>query len=120
MRDNKLFSPEHAAILIGKQQSLNKDLLENARKGLDSIYKLNKINSEGENVELKEHKIENKKEEFNEKTKKTNEVNKKKYLVVKKPVEKSIFYQHQKQGMKYWFEDAKTKSCQFNLSQNYI
>jgi len=69
---------------------------------------------------LKEHKIENKKEEFNEKTKKTNEVNKKKYLVVKKPVEKSIFYQHQKQGMKYWFEDAKTKSCQFNLSQNYI
>ena len=49
MRDNKLLSPEHAAILIGKQRSLNRDLLENARKGLDSIYKLNKTNGEIEN-----------------------------------------------------------------------
>ena len=49
MRDNKLLSSEHAAILIGKQRSLNRDLLENARRGLDSIYKLNKANGESDN-----------------------------------------------------------------------
>ena len=33
------------------------------------------------------------------------------YISTKKPVEKSVFYQHSKQGMKYWFEEQKPKSC---------
>ena len=33
------------------------------------------------------------------------------YISTKKPIEKSIFYQHSKQGMKYWFEEQKPKTC---------
>jgi len=38
------------------------------------------------------------------------------YLVIKKPIEKSIFYQHSKQGMKYWYEEKKPVSYQSKIA----
>lgn len=35
------------------------------------------------------------------------------YLVVKKPIKKSVFYQHSRQGMKYWYEEQKPVSCEY-------
>jgi len=43
-------------------------------------------------------------------------VSNKQYISLKKPVERSIFYQHSKQGMKYWYEEKKPQSCEFSIA----
>ena len=60
----------------------------------------------GETVTEKKDKEKENITSYNNETKKKIE-----YISTKKPVKKSIFYQHSKQGMKYWFEEKKSKPC---------
>ena len=40
------------------------------------------------------------------------------YLTVKKPLHKSVYYQHSREGVKYWYEKPEGKTCKYTF-RNY-
>ncbi|XP_076815566.1 uncharacterized protein LOC143461650 [Clavelina lepadiformis] len=100
-----------------KDDRLESSLLEHARLGLKRIHSVCQVkdSSDGHSTRVEKNDVTKttpkKKKEVKPEIKEDKAAEKKVvYLSMKKPVEKSIYYQHSKQGMKYWFEEQKSKT----------